>query len=74
MVTSILVTDIGDGLLKFIGDGFGHFSHQHPISFYKSVKLQDSKMSPITKISHQYWKGSPSLMLNAPSSRLQISV
>ena len=38
-----------------IGDGSGHFSYQHPISFYKSVKLQDSKMSPITKISQQYW-------------------
>ena len=32
---------VGD--IKDIGDGFGHFGHQHPISFYISVGHQHSK-------------------------------
>ena len=36
----MLVTDVGDD----VGDGcFGHFGHQHPLSFYNSVGYKLSK-------------------------------
>ena len=48
----MLVTDFGDEMrwLEFldIGDGFGHFGHQHPLSLNISVGHQHDvqKMSP----------------------------
>ena len=43
-VTSMLVTDVGDEKwwwkLLDVGDGFGHFGHQHPLSFYISFVHQ----------------------------------
>ena len=50
--TSMLVTDVGDEMFwsKFqdVGDDFGHFGHQHPLSFNINVEHQHSK--DVTKI------------------------
>ena len=44
MVTSMLVTDVGDKMcwcqLIVVGDSFGYFGHQHSQSFYISVGHQ----------------------------------
>ena len=41
VVTSMLVLDVGDEMcwvqLKDVGDGFGHVSHQHPLSFHTNL-------------------------------------
>ena len=43
----MLVTDVGDEIALVttinVGDGFGHFAHQYPLSFYISAGLQHSK-------------------------------
>ena len=61
LATSMLVTDVGDEMcwrqLWDVGDVFGRFCHQHPLSFNISVGLPDSgtniqKMSPISKFCH----------------------
>ena len=60
----MLVTDVGDEMywrqLLDVGDGFGHFGHQHPLSFYISVGHQHSKdvanieiLPPTTQKFHQ---------------------
>ena len=45
--TSMLMTDVGDEMcwwqLWDVGDGFGHFCHQHPLSFSINVRHQHSK-------------------------------
>ena len=45
--TSMLVTDVGDEMcwrkLWDVGDGFGHFGHQHPPDFNIIVGHQHSK-------------------------------
>ena len=41
--------DVGDGFWRRdVGDGFGYFGHQDPLSFYISVGYQHSK--DVTKI------------------------
>ena len=61
LATSMLVTDVGNEMcwrqLRDVGDGFGRFRHQHPLSFHiANVTLTSDaniqKMSPIWK-SHQ---------------------
>ena len=40
-LTSVLVTDVGDEMcwwqLYDVGDGFSHFDHQNPLSFYIGI-------------------------------------
>jgi len=45
--------DVGDRFWRRdVGDGFGHFGHQDPLSFYISVGHQHSKdVTNISKIS-----------------------
>ena len=47
LVTSMLVTDIGDQMSRWqvqdVGDSFGQFGHQNPLSFYITVEHQHSK-------------------------------
>ena len=51
-VTSMLLTDIGDEMcwwqFKDVGDGFGHFGHQHPLSLNINIGHQNPK--DVTKI------------------------
>ena len=58
MVTLMLVADVGDKMcewqLKDVGDGFGDFGHQHPLSFPISVEHQRPKMSPTSKNCYQF--------------------
>ena len=64
-VTSMLVTDVGEEIcwwqLWDVGDNFGHFGRQHPLSFYISVGHQHPKdvinieiLSPTSLNSHQH--------------------
>ena len=39
---------------KCVGDGFGHFCHQHPLSFYISVGQQHSKDVTDITVTMQY--------------------
>ena len=52
MVASMSLTEDGDEMccrqLKDVGDGFGHFAHQHQLSFCFGIEHQHSK--DVTKI------------------------
>ena len=61
LVTSILVTDLGDEIIRCwwqlydVGDSFGHFGHQHSISFYTKMSGTNIQtMSPTSLIDHQF--------------------
>ena len=64
MVTSMLVTDVGDEMCWWkaygVGDGFRHFGHYNPLSFYVDIGHKHLKdvtkieiLSPTSKICHQ---------------------
>ena len=54
--TSMLATDVGDEIcwrqLWDVGDGFGQFCHQHPLS--KKTIFQHQGRAPRSKRCHQY--------------------
>ena len=51
LVTLMLVTDVGDEMcwrqLWDVGDGFGRFCHQHPLSFNINVNCHQDKVTNI---------------------------
>ena len=62
---SMLATDVGDEIcwrqLWDVGDGFGRFCHQHPLSFSSSVGHQHPKDAPISKFCYQHPKIVPNI-------------
>ena len=52
----MMLTDFGEemcwGRLSDVGDRFGHFGHQHPLSFYISTNIEVLSPTPMNRHQH----------------------